>query len=190
MRLEFSRAMFWKYSSIKFHGNPSSGSRVVPCGRTDRHDEANTRLSQFCEGAKKEWAYLFSSSFPESCACPEFDTTPAVRASAYVGDINIGVMLIMIVSRLEGSVLRLGSRLFWLVAWIFAHLKSCVGVQSLYFTNVLFSCVWYSLFSIKVARRSNLKQLVLQLRNYRRPTLGDVAINSSYPSCYCICSIV
>ena len=24
-----------KYSNIKFHENPSSGSRVVPCGRTD-----------------------------------------------------------------------------------------------------------------------------------------------------------
>ena len=26
---------FLKYSNIKFHKNPSSGSRVVPCGRTD-----------------------------------------------------------------------------------------------------------------------------------------------------------
>jgi len=29
-----------KSPDIKFHKNPSSGSRVVPCGRTDRHDEA------------------------------------------------------------------------------------------------------------------------------------------------------
>ena len=36
-----------KYSNIKFHVNPSSGSRVVPCGLTDRHDEANSRFSQF-----------------------------------------------------------------------------------------------------------------------------------------------
>jgi hypothetical protein len=27
-----------KYSNVKFHGNPSSGSRVVLCGRTDRHE--------------------------------------------------------------------------------------------------------------------------------------------------------
>jgi hypothetical protein len=26
---------FWKPSNIKFHENPSSGSRVVPCGQTD-----------------------------------------------------------------------------------------------------------------------------------------------------------
>jgi len=36
---------------IKFHGNPSSGRRVVPRGLTDRqtsrHDEANSRLLQF-----------------------------------------------------------------------------------------------------------------------------------------------
>jgi len=29
--------IFEKYSNAKFHENPSSGSRGVPCGRTDRH---------------------------------------------------------------------------------------------------------------------------------------------------------
>ena len=38
---------FEKFSDIQFHKNPSSGSRVVPCGRTDGHDEANSRFSQF-----------------------------------------------------------------------------------------------------------------------------------------------
>jgi len=33
MKLEFSRHIFEKSSNIKFHENPSSGSRVVPCGR-------------------------------------------------------------------------------------------------------------------------------------------------------------
>jgi len=28
--------MFEKYSNIIFQENPSSGSRVVPCGRTDK----------------------------------------------------------------------------------------------------------------------------------------------------------
>jgi hypothetical protein len=32
--------MFEKSSNTKFHQNPSSGSQVVPCGQTDRHDEA------------------------------------------------------------------------------------------------------------------------------------------------------
>ena len=39
--------------NTKFHENPSSGSRVVRCGRTDRHDDANSRFSKFCESAYK-----------------------------------------------------------------------------------------------------------------------------------------
>jgi len=35
MKLEFSRKIFEKFSNIKFHENPSSGSWVVPSGRTD-----------------------------------------------------------------------------------------------------------------------------------------------------------
>ena len=34
--LIFSQQIFVKCSIIKFHENPSSGSRVVSCGRTDR----------------------------------------------------------------------------------------------------------------------------------------------------------
>jgi len=55
MKLEFSHQIFEKFSNIKFNENPSSESRVFPCGRKagqmDRHDEANSRLSQFCERA-------------------------------------------------------------------------------------------------------------------------------------------
>ena len=35
IKLEFSRQFSWKYSNIKFHENPSSGSRAVPCGQMD-----------------------------------------------------------------------------------------------------------------------------------------------------------
>jgi len=53
-KLEFSQNIFEKYSNIKFHEHPSSGSRrAVPCGRTDRNDEANSRFSQFGELAGK-----------------------------------------------------------------------------------------------------------------------------------------
>jgi hypothetical protein len=51
MKLEFSRQIFEISSNIKFHQNPSSGSRVVvqrrTDGRKDEHDEANIRFSQF-----------------------------------------------------------------------------------------------------------------------------------------------
>jgi len=58
----FSRGSVY-YSNIKLYDSPSSGSRVVPCGQTDRRttrqagrqtdrtDEANNRFSQFCEHA-------------------------------------------------------------------------------------------------------------------------------------------
>jgi len=32
---------FERYSSIKLHENPSNGNLVVPCGWTDRHNEAD-----------------------------------------------------------------------------------------------------------------------------------------------------
>ena len=35
MKFEFSLNVFEKVSNIKFHQNPFSGSRVVPCGQTD-----------------------------------------------------------------------------------------------------------------------------------------------------------
>ena len=37
MKLDFFEQVFKKHSNTKFHKNPSGGSRVVLCGRTDRH---------------------------------------------------------------------------------------------------------------------------------------------------------
>jgi hypothetical protein len=47
-KLEFSPQIFETSSNVKCRENPPSGGRVVPCGRTDGHDEANSRVSQFC----------------------------------------------------------------------------------------------------------------------------------------------
>jgi len=56
MKLDISLQAFDKWSHIKLHENPSSGSRVVPYGMTDgqmdRHD-ANSRLSQFFKNIHK-----------------------------------------------------------------------------------------------------------------------------------------
>jgi len=51
MKVEFSRQIFKESSNIEFHENPSTVSRVIPCGRTDgqTHDETNSRCSKFCE---------------------------------------------------------------------------------------------------------------------------------------------
>jgi hypothetical protein len=51
MKLEFSPQIFQNYSDVKFNDNLSSRKRVVPCGRTDGHDEANSYFSQFCKRA-------------------------------------------------------------------------------------------------------------------------------------------
>ena len=49
--------MFEKYSNVKFHENPSSGSPVVPCGRTDRHDEATSRFRNFTNVLNNHYKY-------------------------------------------------------------------------------------------------------------------------------------
>jgi hypothetical protein len=55
MKLELSEQILEKVPNIKFRQNPSIGSRVVPCGemdgRTDGHNEANSRFSQFFQRA-------------------------------------------------------------------------------------------------------------------------------------------
>jgi len=54
MKFEFSQQFVEKCSNIKFHENPSGGSRVVQCGKTDRHDETNSRFSHFANAPKNE----------------------------------------------------------------------------------------------------------------------------------------
>jgi hypothetical protein len=49
MKLEFSRQISEKnYANIKFNENPSSGSRVVPYGRTDMINPLNAELNPIC----------------------------------------------------------------------------------------------------------------------------------------------
>jgi hypothetical protein len=47
MKLEFSRQSFANYSNIKLNENPSSGSRVVTCGRTDRQTDVTKLIVAF-----------------------------------------------------------------------------------------------------------------------------------------------
>ena len=63
MKLANSSRIVEKYSNIKFHENPSSGSRVVLCGqtdgRTDRLDETKSHLSQFCGRAPQKMVQFY-----------------------------------------------------------------------------------------------------------------------------------
>jgi hypothetical protein len=51
MQLQFSQQIFEKYSNIKFHKNPSSGSQVVPCGWTDGRADMTKLVVAFCNFA-------------------------------------------------------------------------------------------------------------------------------------------
>jgi len=69
MKLEFSGHILEKYPNINFLENPSSVSRVVPCGQTggrmdrpadgwtdgqsERHDEANSCFRNFANAPKQ-----------------------------------------------------------------------------------------------------------------------------------------
>ena len=45
MKLEFSVQIFEKYSNIKFNENSYSGSRVIPCGHTDRQTDSKKPIA-------------------------------------------------------------------------------------------------------------------------------------------------
>jgi hypothetical protein len=61
MKLEFVRQILEKYSDAKFHENPFSGSRVVPCGQTDERTDM-TKLTVFCRDFAV--SYKLSQSAP------------------------------------------------------------------------------------------------------------------------------
>ena len=68
VQLEYSRQVFEKHSKTKYHETTPSGSRLR-CGRTDRHNEANIRLPQFCETRMKA-VQLKSLTVPRTYAIP------------------------------------------------------------------------------------------------------------------------
>ena len=50
MKLQFSRQIFDKILNTRFHKNLSSGSRIVPCGRT--HEEDRVAFRKFANAPK------------------------------------------------------------------------------------------------------------------------------------------
>ena len=53
MKLELSRQILEEVSNIHLHQNPSSGSRVVPCGRTDSKRTYNEVFRNFAKAPYK-----------------------------------------------------------------------------------------------------------------------------------------
>jgi len=62
MEIQFSRQIFKKYSNIKFHENPSSGSRVVACGRADGPTDMTKLVVPFrnCANAPEKCFHVVS----------------------------------------------------------------------------------------------------------------------------------
>jgi hypothetical protein len=67
MKLEFCRQIFEKYSNIKFHEDPSSGSRVVARGQTDRHGEPECRFFRNFANAPKKLLGKESGHLTDLC---------------------------------------------------------------------------------------------------------------------------
>ena len=47
MKVDFFKQISENYSNIKFHENPSDGSPVVPCGRTERRTDMTKLIVAF-----------------------------------------------------------------------------------------------------------------------------------------------
>jgi hypothetical protein len=52
IKLVLSPHILKKYSNTKFHANPSSGSRAVPCGRRDRQTKLVVAFRSFVNAPK------------------------------------------------------------------------------------------------------------------------------------------
>jgi hypothetical protein len=66
VEVEFSPQSFEKYTDIKVRYNSSSGIRVVPCGQTDRHEEAVIVSLNFSNAPKNFVHFVFFFFFAKS----------------------------------------------------------------------------------------------------------------------------
>ena len=69
--LPISRQFFEKYSNTKFNENPSSGSRDVPCGRTEEQTGAMTLIFRLLLNETNRCTIIFQLfiSGNNSCIC-------------------------------------------------------------------------------------------------------------------------
>ena len=90
IKREFFSIYFRKHTKkIQSHENGLSGSRVVSRGRTDGHDEANSRFSQLCTPAHRQvWTHcVFTGAY--ACAilsCPAQSLCLTVRLASGGGN--------------------------------------------------------------------------------------------------------
>ena len=78
MKLEFSCQIFEKYSNVKFHENPSSGSRVVQYERTTEGQTDMTKLivafRNFASAPKQQFSLSVDNARLSIPRMPAIDT--------------------------------------------------------------------------------------------------------------------
>ena len=70
MKLELSRRIFDKCSNIKFHENPSSGGRVIPCRQTDKRTDMKklkVAVRNFANESKNQRVKLIIRCITSDC---------------------------------------------------------------------------------------------------------------------------
>ena len=92
MKLEFSRQIFEISSNIKFHENPSSGGRVVPCGRTDM----TKLIAAFRNSAmrlKKNNHLMVGMKMTSVCSDPQHHNSTKCGHTVQVFSVKLGTMV-------------------------------------------------------------------------------------------------
>ena len=62
MKPEFSRKIVMKHANIKFHENPSSGIKAVPCGRINSQTNTIKLIATFPNFANAPKKFVFLSN--------------------------------------------------------------------------------------------------------------------------------
>ena len=67
MKSEYFGQFFDKNSNVKFYDNPSRGSRICPCGRTDEWTEMTKLRCQFCLIIQRPYTITLNFRHRASC---------------------------------------------------------------------------------------------------------------------------
>jgi hypothetical protein len=110
IELGFSKNISEKSSNIKFHENPSSGSRVAPCGQGDQLMDRRTDITKLIaifpnsESEPKNEGFYFQNTFSIYLIHFYFITQKAVNA---VPLLRYTVILNLSISAINSTIFRL-----------------------------------------------------------------------------------
>jgi len=90
MEVEFFREIFEKYSNMKFHENPSSGSRVFPCGRTDRETDMTIFFYIIHTVVLIQYIYLLEISVQHNNYCRSYSLNIRTLKNSFYNNCCVG----------------------------------------------------------------------------------------------------